>query len=172
MRPLPLLLSALALLPLTAGSASASLPAIGRAPARSASADEADRASPAAAPVASPAAGLQLGGTALNSGNRIVNATAWRAYATGAYATGNSTGTVIQGNTIRSNSGNGVMLVGATRITVGGVATGAGNVIAFNGGYGITAGGTCTGSLIQGNAITGNAFGTVNVRNAMGIRVV
>jgi parallel beta-helix repeat protein len=118
------------------------------------------------------AAGLQLGGTALNSGNRIVNATAWRAYATGVYATGASTGTRIQGNTIRSNSGNGVMLVNATRITVGGAATGAGNLIASNGGFGITAGGTCTGSLIQGNVITGNALGTVNVRNAKGIRVV
>jgi hypothetical protein len=118
------------------------------------------------------AAGLQLGGTALNSGNRIVNATAWRAYATGVYATGASTGTRIQGNTIRSNSGNGVMLVNATRITVGGAATGAGNLIASNGGFGITAGGTCTGSLIQGNVITGNALGKVNVRNAKGIRVV
>lgn len=60
MSPLPLLLSALALLPLTAGSASASLPVIGRESARSASSDEADRSSPAATPVASPAAGLQL----------------------------------------------------------------------------------------------------------------
>ena len=90
----------------------------------------------------------------------------------GVYANGNSTGTLIQGNTIRSNSGNGVMLVNATRIRVGGAATGAGNLIASNGGYGITAGGTCTGSLIQGNVITGNALGTVNVRNAKGIRVV
>jgi hypothetical protein len=52
MSPLPLLLSALALLPLKAASASASLPAIGRESAHSASANEADRASPAAAPVA------------------------------------------------------------------------------------------------------------------------
>jgi parallel beta-helix repeat protein len=118
------------------------------------------------------AAGLQLGGTALNSGNRIVNTTAWGAYSTGVYATGNSNGTLIQGNTIRSNSGNGVMLVSATRITVGGAASGAGNLIASNGGYGITAGGTCTGSLIQGNVITGNARGAVDVRRAKGIRVV
>jgi len=85
MRPLPLVLSGLALLPLTGGSASASLPAIGSESARSASSDEAskavvpasaeahgwqanvtsvaddaDPASPAAAPLASPAAGLQL----------------------------------------------------------------------------------------------------------------
>jgi parallel beta-helix repeat protein len=118
------------------------------------------------------AAGLRLGGTAPNSGNRIVNAAAWSAYSTGVYATGRSTDTLIQGNTIQSNTGNGVMLVSATRITVGGAASGAGNLIAANGGYGITAGGTCTGSLIQGNTITGNAFGTVNVRKAKGIRVV
>ena len=118
------------------------------------------------------ATGLQLGGTSPNTGNRIVNAAAWTAYSTGVYATGNLAGTVVQGNTIRANGGNGVMLVNAQRITIGGPATGAGNIIDSNGGFGVSASGTCTGSLVQGNLITGNALGKVNVRNAKGIRVV
>ena len=101
-----------------------------------------------------------------------MTAAAWTAYSTGVYATGNLAGTVVQGNTIRANGGNGVMLVNAQRITIGGPATGAGNIIDSNGGFGVIASGKCTGSLVQGNLITGNALGTVNVRNAKGIRVV
>jgi hypothetical protein len=118
------------------------------------------------------ATGLQLGGTAPNTGNRIVNTAAWGAYATGVYATGNLAGTLVQGNSIRGNSGNGVMLVNAQQITIGGPATRAGNIIDSNRGFGVLASGTCTGSLVQGNVITGNALGSVNVRNAKGIRVV
>ncbi|MFM8985957.1 MAG: right-handed parallel beta-helix repeat-containing protein, partial [Planctomycetia bacterium] len=118
------------------------------------------------------ATGLLLGGTAPNTGNRIVNATAWGRYSTGVYATGNLSGTRVEGNTIRANGGNGVTLANAQRITIGGPAAGAGNLIDSNGGFGVSASGTCTGSLVQGNLITGNALGTVNVRNAKGIRVV
>ncbi len=118
------------------------------------------------------ATGLLLGGTALNTGNRVVNATAWGSYSTGVYATGNLAGTLVQGNTIQANGGNGVTLVNAQRLTIGGPAAGAGNLIDSNGGFGVAASGTCTGSLVQGNLITGNARGTVNVRNAKGIRVV
>ncbi|NBW86630.1 MAG: hypothetical protein EBR23_07330, partial [Planctomycetia bacterium] len=74
--------------------------------------------------------------------------------------------------TLGTVAGAGNVNLQGNTLTVGGAATGAGNLIASNGGYGITAGGTCTGSLIQGNVITGNALGTVNVRNAKGIRVV
>jgi hypothetical protein len=118
------------------------------------------------------ATGLLLGGTAPNAGNRIVNTTAWGRYSTGVYATGNLFGTRVEGNTIRANGGNGVTLANAQRITIGGPGAGAGNLIDSNGGFGVSASGTCTGSLVQGNLITGNAFGTVNVRNAKGIRVV
>lgn len=117
------------------------------------------------------ASGLLLGGTGPNAGNRIVNAAAWGAYSTGVYATGTLAGTLVQGNTIRANGGNGVMLVNAQRITIGGPEAGAGNQIVANGGFGVAASGICTGSLVQGNTITGNARGTVNVRNARGIRV-
>jgi hypothetical protein len=118
------------------------------------------------------ATGLLLGGTAPNVGNRIVNATAWGRYSTGVYATGNLSGTRVEGNTIRANGGNGVTLANAQRIMIGGPEAGAGNLIDANGGFGVSASGTCTGSLVQGNLITGNALGTVNVRNAKGIRVV
>jgi hypothetical protein len=79
---------------------------------------------------------------------------------------------LVQGNSIRGNSGNGVMLVNAQQITIGGPATRAGNIIDSNRGFGVLASGTCTGSLVQGNVITGNALGSVNMRNAKGIRVV
>jgi hypothetical protein len=118
------------------------------------------------------ATGLLLGGTAPNVGNRIVNATAWGRYSTGVYATGNLSGTRVEGNRIRANGGNGVTLANAQRIMIGGPEAGAGNLIDANGGFGVSASGTCTGSLVQGNLITGNALGTVNVRNAKGIRVV
>jgi len=118
------------------------------------------------------ATGLLLGGTAPNTGNRIVNTAAWGAYSRGVYATGNLAGTLVQGNTIRANGGDGVMLADARRITIGGPGAGAGNVIDANGGYGVDARGLCTGSLVQGNTITGNARGSITVRNAWGIRVV
>ena len=118
------------------------------------------------------ATGLLLGGTAPNTGNRIVNTAAWGAYSRGVYATGNLAGTLVQGNTIRANGGDGVMLADARRITIGGPGAGAGNVIDTNGGYGVDARGLCTGSLVQGNTITGNARGSITVRNAWGIRVV
>jgi hypothetical protein len=118
------------------------------------------------------ATGLLLGGTAANAGNRIINSTAWKAYSTGIQASGNSAGTLVQGNTISGNAGNGVMLVAARGITIGGSATNAGNTIQNNGGFGLLASGISTGSLVQGNTITGNRMGAVNTKPAKGLRVV
>ena len=118
------------------------------------------------------ATGLLLGGTAANAGNRIVNSTAWRAYSTGIQVRGNSVGTLVQGNTISGNAGNGVMLVAARGITIGGSTPNAGNTIRTNLGFGLLATGGSTGSLVQGNTIIGNRMGAVNTQPAKGLRVV
>ena len=117
------------------------------------------------------ATNLLIGGSSVNAGNRIINATAWRAYSTGIQASGNSSGTLVQGNTISGNSGNGVVLVAAKGITIGGVATNAGNTIRNNLGFGLLATGISNGSLVQGNAITANRMGAVNVKAAKGLRL-
>jgi hypothetical protein len=118
------------------------------------------------------ATGLLLGGTAANAGNRIINSTAWKAYSTGIQASGNSAGTLVQGNMISGNTGNGVILVAARGITIGGSSPNAGNTIQNNGGFGLLATGVSTGSLVQGNTITGNRMGAVNTKAAKGLRVV
>ena len=118
------------------------------------------------------ATGLLLGGTTVNTGNRLINSTAWKAYSTGLQVSGNSAGTLVQGNTISGNAGNGVLLVAAKGITIGGAAPNAGNAIRNNIGFGLLASGASDGSLVQGNTITGNRMGAVNTKPAKGLRVV
>ena len=117
------------------------------------------------------ATNLLFGGTAVNAGNRIINSTAWKAYSTGIQAGGNLAGTHLQGNTISGNAGNGIVLVAARGITIGGATPGAGNTILANNGFGLLASGISNGSVVQGNAIAGNRMGAVNVRAAKGLRV-
>jgi VCBS repeat-containing protein len=116
------------------------------------------------------ATNLLLGGTAVNAGNRIINSTAWKAYSTGIQASGNLAGTRVQGNTISGNAGNGVVLVAARGITIGGATPYAGNTIHTNGGFGLLASGVSNDSLVQGNAVTGNRMGAVNAKAAKGLR--
>lgn len=117
----------------------------------------------------SSARGLVLGGTAAAAGNAISSASAERAYATGIFAQGNLAGTQVTGNTIETNSGNGVVLNAARGIRIGGSA---GNTITANGGWGLVASGISRGSVVAGNTISGNALGQLNVRRARGLRVV
>jgi parallel beta-helix repeat protein len=112
---------------------------------------------------------LQVGGTAVDAGNRIIDSTAWRAYSTGIRASGSSTGTVVQGNTISGNAGNGLVLVAAKGITIGGAEPNAGNAIHGNNAFGLLATGISNGSLVQGNSFSGNRMGTVNAKAAKGL---
>lgn len=70
-----------------------------------------------------------------------------------------SSGNTLLGNEIVDNAGNGVTIIKAKRLTVGGSASGAGNQIVTNQGYGVEASGVCTGSVVQGNAIVTDARG-------------
>jgi len=117
------------------------------------------------------AVGLQLGGSATNTGNRIATVSQRRSRATGVYATGDATGTFVVGNTISGNSGNGMTIQAARGITIGGPAANDGNAIAANAGFGIRASGVCTGAIIQGNAISGNRLGGINKAGATGLTV-
>jgi parallel beta-helix repeat protein len=117
------------------------------------------------------ATGLALGGTTVDSGNRVINSTAWRSYSVGIQANGISTGTRIRGNTVIGHSGSGVVLKDARGITVGGASPSAGNVIQSNLGNGLLASGICTGSVVQGNTMSGNRLGNLNTRSARQLTV-
>jgi VCBS repeat-containing protein len=112
------------------------------------------------------ATGLWVGGLTANTGNRIINATAWGAYSVGIEATGKLTGTRLQGNRVTGHSGSGVVLTAAQGLTVGGPHPAARNVIQANLGNGLVATGACTGSLVQGNTISGNRAGDLNTKSA------
>ena len=95
----------------------------------------------------------------------------------GVYVTGVVTGTQVQDNAISGNASDGVRLVKARRVTIGGNSSGAGsrtvggqgNRIVTNRGYGLYARGACNGSVVQGNTIVANAQGNVNLTNSRGI---
>jgi hypothetical protein len=112
------------------------------------------------------ATGLLVGGLTANTGNRIINATAWGAYSVGIEATGKLTGTRLQGNIVTGNAGSGVVLTAAQGLTVGGPHPAARNVIQANLGNGLVATNACTGSLVQGNTISGNRAGDLNTKSA------
>ena len=97
----------------------------------------------------------------------------------GVYVTGVVTGTQVQDNAISGNAGDGVTLVKARKVTIGGNTSGAGSQIAHQGnrivtnqGYGLYALGVCTGSVVQGNMIVANAQGNVNLTNSRGITYI
>jgi hypothetical protein len=78
----------------------------------------------------------------------------------------------VLGNQISDNGGNGVTIVQATGLDVGGMASGAGNQIVSNQGYGIEAAGQCSGSLIASNMIAANSLGNVNLTKSRGITYI
>jgi hypothetical protein len=90
----------------------------------------------------------------------------------GLYITGAVTGTRVQDNAINGNTGNGVMLVKARRLMIGGNTSEAGNRIVGNQSYGLYAYGVCSGSVVQENAIVANAQGNVNLTKSQGITYI
>ena len=116
--------------------------------------------------------GLLLGGSGVNAGNRIRSAANQMAQAVGVFASGDGTGTVVQGNTIAGFVGSGVVLGGVRGITLGGASPSAGNMVQDNGGFGLRASGDCTGSLVQGNTIQRNRLGNLNTGASRGLTVV
>ena len=71
------------------------------------------------------------------------------------------TSTVIAGNTISNNTGDGIVLNGSRSLVIGGGTVGAGNLIVANGGYGIASAGSCSFSYVSVNEISGNALGAI-----------
>ena len=83
-----------------------------------------------------------------------------------------SSGNTLLGNEISGNAGDGVTVVKARRLTIGGSASGAGNQIVTNQGYGLEAAGGCTGSVVQSNVIAANLRGDVNLSKSSGITYI
>ena len=90
----------------------------------------------------------------------------------GLYVQGASNGTKAQGDQISGNTGNGVTLVTALGVTIGGSSTGAGNQIVNNQGYGVYASGVSSGTVVQQNVIAANSAGNVNLTNSSGITYI
>jgi hypothetical protein len=100
----------------------------------------------------------------------------------GVLVTGRSANTVVMGNAISGNTGDGVTLMRARKVRIGGNSTGVGssntaafgqgNRIVANIGYGLYAAGACNGSVVQGNTILANSQGNVNITRARGITYV
>jgi parallel beta-helix repeat protein len=90
----------------------------------------------------------------------------------GLYVQGAVTGTQAEGNQISDNTGNGVTLVSALGVTIGGSSAGAGNQIVSNQGYGVYAAGVNSGSVVQQNIIAANTAGDVNLTNSRGITYI
>jgi hypothetical protein len=83
-----------------------------------------------------------------------------------------SSGDTVVGNQISSNVGNGVTIIQAKRLTVGGSVSGDSNTIVTNQGYGVSASGVCTGSVVQSNAIAANGLGNVNLTKSRGMTYI
>ncbi len=98
----------------------------------------------------------------------------------GVYVTGTVTGTQVQNNAISGNASDGVALVKAKKVTIGGnsstsgsqIVPTQGNKIITNRGYGLYARGKCNGSVVQGNTIAANAQGNVNLSQSRGITYI
>jgi CSLREA domain-containing protein len=82
--------------------------------------------------------------------------------------TSNYIGTDVTGMVARSNGGDGVVLMGAMGVTLGGAAIGLGNVISGNIGNGIVVGANSAGATIQNNLLGINASSTGAISNGIG----
>ena len=78
----------------------------------------------------------------------------------------------IVGDQIGNNGGDGVMIMQAKKLTVGGSASGASNAIVSNQGYGLEAIGACNGTLVQNNAFVANTEGSVNLKRSRGVTFI
>ena len=100
--------------------------------------------------VAQAATNTTIGGTAPGAGNIILFNSNY-----GVSISDQSTGSLVQGNTLFANGIHGISISRASNNTVGGLAPGAGNTITGNGSDGVLVD-TGTGNLIEGNSIYGH----------------
>ncbi|MCE2726419.1 MAG: cadherin domain-containing protein [Planctomycetaceae bacterium] len=98
-------------------------------------------------------------------GNRITGRLATGERSTGMVLRGNLFGSLVQGNTIRHHLGDGLRLVDARGVTIGGSAQAVGNTISINVGAGISVTGNCVGSTAQGNTVGSNLRGNGQPRS-------
>jgi hypothetical protein len=78
----------------------------------------------------------------------------------------------ILGDQIGGNGGDGVMIMQAKKLTVGGSLSSAGNAIVRNQGYGLEAFGACYGTVVQNNAFVANTQGSVNLTKSRGVTYI
>jgi CSLREA domain-containing protein len=124
---------------------------------------------------AGPFAGIRIGGSGAGEGNVVAGNGSH-----GMHIVGAGSGRRVQGNRVglsasdqafgNGPSASGILLQGASGVTVGGTASGEGNVIGGNGGAGINVN-TSTGILIQGNTIGLDGSQASKRANANGILV-
>ena len=112
------------------------------------------------------AAGIAIGGPLPGQANTIDANTG-----DGLQATGSLTGATVQGNSLETNGGDGVFLIAATGLTVGGTGAGEGNTIDANASDGIEAAGDSTATVVLGNEIRFNGVHGVNLQGATGLTV-
>ncbi|MFM7138338.1 MAG: beta strand repeat-containing protein, partial [Planctomycetota bacterium] len=101
--------------------------------------------------------GANSGGSVL--GNQITGRLAAGANSTGMVIRGTAFGSHVEGNTIRHHLGDGLRLVDARGVLIGGPASGVGNTISINVGAGLSVAGGCGGTLVQGNTVASNLRG-------------
>ncbi len=99
----------------------------------------------------------------------------------GVMVIGRSNGTRVQSNYISGNTSNGVVLLRARGVSIGGPVNlqpiarpyfGMGNQIVTNSGYGVIALGASYGTVVQDNFIMANTTGDVNITHARGITYI
>lgn len=98
-------------------------------------------------------------------GNRITGRSGTTASSIGMVIRGKVFGTMVQGNTISHNVGDGLRLIAAQGVTIGGPEPGVGNTITNNLGAGLSVSAHCAGSTAQGNTISSNRWGNGEPRS-------
>jgi hypothetical protein len=101
--------------------------------------------------------GANAGGSVL--GNRVTGRLLTGHESSGVMIRGRAFGTLVQGNSIGYHLGDGMRLVDARGVTIGGAAPGVGNTISVNLGAGLRAMGDCSGSIAVGNTVGRNLRG-------------
>ncbi len=112
------------------------------------------------------AAGITIGGPAAGQANTIdAN------LGIGLGATGTLTAATVRGNSLQNNTTDGVYLLAAQGLTVGGTAAGESNTIDSNGSDGLEATGDSTGTTVLGNEIRFNTVHGVNLAAATNLTI-
>jgi hypothetical protein len=112
------------------------------------------------------ASGITIGGPAAGQANTIDANTG-----IGLGATGLLTGATVRGNSLQNNATDGVSLLAAQGLTIGGTAAGESNTIDFNGSDGVEATGDSTGTTVLGNEIRFNTVHGVNLVAATNLTI-